>query len=104
MDERIVEFIAALRAAGIRVSVAESADALRALEHIGIDERDTFRSTLQATLVKDRGDSPEFQRLFPLYFGTDAPPMRQPGAGSQSEMSEEERQMLEQMLEEMLQN
>lgn len=105
MDERIVEFIAALRAAGVRISVAESADALRALNHIGIDERDTFRSSLQTTLVKDQGDVAEFQRLFPLYFTNGAPPpMRQPGTGGQSEMSEEERQMLEQMLEQMLQN
>jgi uncharacterized protein with von Willebrand factor type A (vWA) domain len=105
MDERIVEFITALRSAGVRVSVAESADALRALEQIGLFDRDLFRASLQATLVKDQGSVPEFSRLFPLYFGQDAPPpMQQPGSGSDSQMSDAERQMLEQMLEEMLRN
>jgi len=35
MDQRIVEFIAGLRAAGVRVSLAESADAFRAIEQLG---------------------------------------------------------------------
>jgi uncharacterized protein with von Willebrand factor type A (vWA) domain len=105
MDERIVEFIAALRGQGLRVSVAESADALRALEHLNIGQKDTFRAALQATLVKDQQDVPVFQKLFPQYFGTDAPPMMQPGGGGDdSQLSEQERQMLQQMLEQMLAN
>lgn len=39
MDQRIAECIAALRAAGVRVSMAESLDALRAAEQAGIGER-----------------------------------------------------------------
>lgn len=69
MDERILEFIAALRAAGLRVSVAESLDALRALEHTGVAEPGLLRGALRATLVKERADLPVFERLFPLYFG-----------------------------------
>ncbi|MCS6880306.1 MAG: VWA domain-containing protein [Oscillochloridaceae bacterium] len=69
MDERILEFIAALRAAGLRVSVAESIDALRALEHTGVAEQGLLRRALRATLVKERADLPVFERLFPLYFG-----------------------------------
>jgi uncharacterized protein with von Willebrand factor type A (vWA) domain len=37
VDERILQFIRALRATGVRVSVAESADALRAVEQVGGD-------------------------------------------------------------------
>lgn len=70
MDERILEFIAALRAAGLRVSVAESIDALRALEHTGVAEPGLLRGALRATLVKERADLPVFERLFPLYFGS----------------------------------
>ena len=70
MDQRIVEFIDGLRAAGVRVSIAESADAFRAIEHIGITERDLFRSAMRTTLIKDSVDVPTFERLFPLYFGS----------------------------------
>ena len=35
MDLRMVDFIAGLRAAGVRVSIAESSDAFRAVEQVG---------------------------------------------------------------------
>src|SRR5262245_15363302 len=99
MDDRIVEFITALRAAGVRISVAESADALRAIEATGIIDKDIFRAAMQATLVKEAHDIPEFERLFPMYFGSGAPPMpNQPGGG----MSQEDREKLADMLEQML--
>ncbi|MBX0328064.1 hypothetical protein K2Z83_10285 [Oscillochloris sp. ZM17-4] len=102
MDRRITQFIAGLRAAGVRVSLAESADAMRAIEQAGIADRDFFRMALQATLIKDRGDTETFQELFPLYFSSDAPPPMQQAGGGQ--LSEDELRQLEQMLEEMLQH
>lgn len=76
MDERIVRFISALRAAGVRVSLAESADAFSAVDHLGIQNRDTFRLSLRSTLVKDAKNIPVFEELFPLFFGTtNAPPL-----------------------------
>ncbi|EFO81959.1 VWA containing CoxE family protein [Oscillochloris trichoides DG-6] len=83
MERRITEFVAALRSAGVRVSLAESADALRAIEQAGIAERDFFRMVLQMTLVKDQADLESFERLFPLYFSSDAPPALQPPGGGQ---------------------
>ncbi len=80
MDQRIVEFIAGLRAAGVRVSLAESADAFRAIEHLGVQDRDLFRVSLRTTLVKDASDVESFERLFPLYFGSGGPPMMDPNA------------------------
>jgi uncharacterized protein with von Willebrand factor type A (vWA) domain len=101
MDDRIIQFIDALRAAGVRVSVAESADALRAIEVIGIDNKDLFRLAMRATLVKESHDIAEFERLFPSFFGSGAPPMpNQPGSG----MSPDEREQLAQLLEQMLAN
>ncbi|MEP7189886.1 MAG: CoxE, partial [Roseiflexaceae bacterium] len=101
MDDRIVQFIDALRAAGVRISVAESADALRAIEATGIADKDVFRAAMQATLVKEAHDIPEFERLFPSYFGSGPPPMpTQPGGG----MSEEDREKLADLLEQMLAN
>lgn len=103
MDDRVVNFVAALRAAGVRVSVAESADALRAIESAGITDKDLFRSALQATLVKDVRCIPEFQRLFPLYFDVNPPPpMQQMGQGGGRPLTPEEQQQLQQMLQQML--
>lgn len=100
MDDRLIDFIAALRAAGVRISVAESADALRAIAAAGIADRELFRLALRATLVKDAKDRDSFDELFPSYFGLGAPPMpNQPGQG----MSPDDRQKLEEMLEQMLQ-
>lgn len=76
MEDRIIRFISALRGGGVRVSLAESADALRAIEALGIQDRDRFRLALRATLVKDAGDLPIFEELFPLFFGSgEAPPL-----------------------------
>ncbi|MCC7129217.1 MAG: hypothetical protein IT297_02360, partial [Anaerolineae bacterium] len=68
MDERIVKFIAALRSAGVRVSIAESTDAFRAIECLGIKDREVFRISLRASLVKDASDIPVFEELFPIFF------------------------------------
>ncbi len=78
MEQRIVDFIAGLRAAGVRVSLAESADAMRAIEHVGVTKREMFRLALRTTLVKEANDGPTFDKLFPLYFGSGGPPMQQP--------------------------
>jgi uncharacterized protein with von Willebrand factor type A (vWA) domain len=69
MDERIVKFIKALRAAGVRVSLAESEDAFKAVNKMGIKNRDNFRLALRATTVKEAEDIPAFEELFPLFFG-----------------------------------
>jgi uncharacterized protein with von Willebrand factor type A (vWA) domain len=98
MDDRIVEFIAGLRAAGVRVSLAESADAFRAIEQMGVADRDLFKASLRATLVKDSADVPEFEKLFPLYFGSGGPPVRDPN----EELSPGEMQQLKDALRNLL--
>lgn len=75
MEDRIIQFIAGLRAAGVRISLAESQDAIRATAHIGIANRDLFRSALRATLIKDHADAAIFDKLFPLYFSAGGPPL-----------------------------
>lgn len=98
MDQRVIEFVAALRAAGVRVSLAESADAFRAIEQIGIMDRDLFRAALRTTLVKDLTDTPEFEKLFPIYFGSGGPPMFDPNR----EMSPDEMQQMKDALRDLL--
>jgi hypothetical protein len=76
LEKRIIDFIAALRTAGIRVSLAESADAFHAVDRLGVKDRDTFRLALRTTLVKEADDIPLFEELFPLFFGlADSPPL-----------------------------
>ncbi len=91
MDKRIVEFIAALRAAGVRVSLAESADAFQAVDHLGVQDREQFRISLRSTLVKENSDQETFDNLFPLFFQAGSPP---PLFNPSSEMSPEEANML----------
>ncbi len=91
MEERITQFIAGLRAAGVRVSLAESADAFRAVRLLGVTERQAFRRSLRATLIKERADEPIFEKLFPLYFGSGGPPLIPPDAA----LTPDQQQLLE---------
>ena len=68
MDQRILEFIGDLRRAEIRISPSEALDALSASAEVGLTDRETFKSTLTATLVKEARDLATFDRLFNLYF------------------------------------
>ena len=53
MDQRILEFIGDLRRAEMRISPSEALDALAASTEIGLEERETFKSALATTLVKE---------------------------------------------------
>lgn len=76
MDQRVIEFVRGLRAAGVRVSVAESQEALNAVGIMGINDRTLFRETLRATLVKEVESYRAFDELFPLYFQSGEPPLQ----------------------------
>jgi uncharacterized protein with von Willebrand factor type A (vWA) domain len=68
MEERILEFIGDLRRAELRISTAEALDALSASAEVGLTDRETFKATLAATLVKEARDHETFERIFNLYF------------------------------------
>ena len=59
---------------------------------MGIQDREHFRLSLRATLIKDLRDLPIFDKLFPLFFGTGQPPMM--GGNPMDDMTPEEAQML----------
>lgn len=67
MRERLLAFVHALRAVGARISLAETLDAVRAVAVAGV-EREVLRETLAATVLKDEGDRPAFDRLFEAHF------------------------------------
>ncbi|MGH2807917.1 MAG: vWA domain-containing protein [Actinomycetota bacterium] len=66
----MLEFSEALRDAGIPVAVSESIDALRTLDHIGLEQRTAVREAFASTLVKSGPQRAAFDTLFDLYFGT----------------------------------
>ncbi|MBE0669438.1 MAG: VWA domain-containing protein [Anaerolineales bacterium] len=88
----MLQLIAALRASGVRVSLAESAEAFSAVDLMGIQDREHFRLSLRATLIKDVKDLPTFEKLFPLFFGSGQPPMM--GGNPMDDLTPEEIQML----------
>ncbi len=102
MESRILQLIAALRASGVRVSLAESAEAFSAVDIMGIQDREQFRLSLRATLIKDVKDISTFEKLFPLFFGSGQPPMM--GGNPSDDMTREEAQMLAEALREFAEN
>ncbi|MFN7037440.1 MAG: hypothetical protein ACK4SN_13865, partial [Bellilinea sp.] len=80
MERRTAQFISALRASGVRISLAESEDAFLAVKRMGVQDKERFRLTLRATLIKDARDLAVFDRLFPLFFRSDEPPPMQEAA------------------------
>ncbi len=68
MFDLLSRFIAELRRVGLPVSVSEHVDAARATEVISLEDRETFKSVLAATLVKDATYSDAFDTAFEVYF------------------------------------
>ena len=106
MDAKLVEFTNLLRQNGVRVSLAESMDMLRALDVVGLPDRGTVRAALRATTVKRGVDLPTFETLFDLFFSGLADAIKELTAATAGalEMSEEDFQrfldQLKQRLEE----
>ena len=95
MDRRMVEFVRALRAAGVRISVAESQDALFGIEKVGILNPNVFRTALKTTLVKERRDQDTFDYFFPLFFSANQPPMED----INEQLTPEQQQMLQRAMD-----
>jgi len=68
MEEKLVEFANLLRQNGVRVSLAETLDAISASEVTGLNERELFRSALRSTMIKRANEIPVFEELFDVYF------------------------------------
>ena len=75
MQKRMVEFIRALRAAGLRISLAERQDAMFGVDQTGVGDPTAFKNTMKSTLVKNHRHQPVFEYFFPLYFSNNRPPL-----------------------------
>ncbi|MGW0759641.1 vWA domain-containing protein [Streptomyces sp. NPDC002814] len=75
---RLTDFVAALRAHGIRIGTGETVDAGRAVAALGLADRERLREGLAATLLHGPGQRPVFDPVFDLYFprGVGAPEER----------------------------
>src|SRR5215469_5857811 len=73
----ILDLIVELRTLDVRISVAESIDALNAVAAAGIG-RARMREALRAALIKDEADGEAFDAVFARRFGA-APPIGAPG-------------------------
>jgi uncharacterized protein len=67
-DEVLLELVTALRRGGLRISPAESMDALAAAAAVGLAEREDLRAALAASLAKSEGDRSVFDRTFDAFF------------------------------------
>jgi uncharacterized protein len=66
--DRHHDFVAAVRSAGIAVSVAENIDAAETLRVIDLLDREQLRAAYAAALVKRHTDRPAFDTVFDIYF------------------------------------
>ncbi len=61
-------FIVELRSAGLPVSLTENLDAVEAVKHVPIEDRETFKYALAGTLVKNHSHWKAFETVFEVYF------------------------------------
>ena len=61
-------FVQELRNAGLPVSLTENLDAMEAVQHIPIEDRDAFKYALGATLIKNNSHWRAFETVFEVYF------------------------------------
>ena len=85
MTPALLEFATLCRGNGLRVSTSEVLDMMRAVELCGVEDPDTLKAALEATLVKRAVDRELFSEIFDLYFrrlgdflprqGSETPPL-----------------------------
>ncbi|WP_149541327.1 vWA domain-containing protein [Siccirubricoccus phaeus] len=68
MDGPLLDFFRAARGAGLRISPAESIDAVRAVEVVGFEEREALRDTLSLVLAKTPAEKRAFAECFERFF------------------------------------
>jgi hypothetical protein len=66
--ETLSGFVTELRNAGIPVSLTENLDAMEALRHVPLEDRNAFKYALAATMVKNNSHWRTFETVFEVYF------------------------------------
>jgi uncharacterized protein len=94
ITELLAGFIQELRNAGLPVSLTENLDAMEAVKHIPLEDREAFKYALAATLVKNTAHWRAFETVFEVYFSL---------RGRQYAVGDEEDDPLAALLEELAQ-
>ena len=88
MRENLHRFFRAARGAGVRVSPAESIDAMRAVSKVGFADRQILRATYLVTLAKTQEEKRALGDCFDLFFSQPEPPPSVPDNDNSGEGSE----------------
>ena len=91
--ESLSGFVKELRTAGIPVSLTENLDAMEALQHIPLEDRDAFKYALAATLVKNNAHWKAFETVFEVYFSL---------RGKEYRLTPDETSSIDELIQEML--
>ena len=87
-------FVVQLREAGLPVSLTENLDAMDAVQHIPIEDREAFKYALGATLIKNQAHWRSFETVFEVYFSLRGPEYKLANAdGESSELDDLWREM-----------
>jgi len=73
MLDLMAGFVTELRNAGLPVSLTENLDAMEAVQHIPIEDREAFKYALGATMVKNNSHWRAFETVFEVYFSLRGP-------------------------------
>lgn len=85
MRENLHRFFRAARGAGVRLSPAESIDAMRAVAKVGFADRGVLRDTLLLTLAKTQDEKRALGECFDLFFELPEPSQSAPENTSDGE-------------------
>jgi uncharacterized protein with von Willebrand factor type A (vWA) domain len=96
MLELLAGFVKELRNAGLPVSLTENLDAMEAVQHIPIEDREAFKYALGATMVKNNSHWRAFETVFEVYFSLRGPEYKLKD-GDDTDFDEMWREMQEQM-------
>ena len=83
MDRTLVDFVKVLRTAEIKVSPAETLDAMECMDLVGYENREFLKNSLALVLAKNPEEKEAFEDCFERFFVMDKP--AQPGNKSSSE-------------------
>ncbi|HNJ98401.1 MAG TPA: VWA domain-containing protein [Ilumatobacteraceae bacterium] len=96
MLDLLAGFVNELRNAGLPVSLTENLDAMEAVQHIPIEDREAFKYALGSTLVKNNAHWRSFETVFEVYFSLRGPEYKL-AEGDESDLDAMWREMQEQL-------
>jgi uncharacterized protein len=95
MRENLHRFFRAARGAGVRVSPAESIDAMRAVANVGFSDRAILRDTFLLTLAKTQDEKRALGECFDLFFDQPEPSQQAPETANDDQAGAAEPQAAE---------